>query len=106
MISSGLSQISRACRTADWDEAYQALQEGYSIITSVTKGIFTETSHYLVIAHADEDYIYLLDPWMREAYDGFNVHRFEVMEPGLLRAKTKDFVHLGLYGFYMMKKVD
>ena len=92
-------------RTTDWDEAYQALQEGYSIITSVTKGIFTPTSHYLVIAHADEDYIYLLDPWMRVAYDGTNAYRFEVLEPGLLRAKTKDFIHLGLYGFYMMKKL-
>lgn len=92
--------------TSDWDEAYAALQDGYSIITSVTKGVFTPSSHYLVIAHADEEYIYLLDPWMREAYDGTNAYRFEVLEPGLVRAKTADFIHLGLYGFFMMKKVD
>ena len=72
----------------------------------MTKGIFTTSSHYLVIANIDDEYIYLLDPWMRTEYELDRKHRLEVLEPGLLRAKVEDFNRLGLYGFYMMKNLD
>lgn len=90
--------------TKDWDTACQALQDGYSIITTVTKGIFTTSSHYIVLAHVDEEWIYILDPWMRVEYELDKKGRLEVIEPGLIRAKKADLRHLGLYGFYMIKK--
>jgi len=92
--------------TSKWDVAYEKLKEGYSVITTVTKGIFTTSSHYLVIANIDDEYIYLLDPWMRTEYELDRKHRLEVLEPGLLRAKVEDLSRLGLYGFYMMKNLD
>lgn len=92
--------------TRDWETAREKLLEGYSVITTVTKGIFTTSSHYLVVANVDDEFIYLLDPWMRTEYELDRKHCLEVLEPGLLRAKLEDFKRLGLYGFYMMKKTD
>ena len=92
--------------TSKWEVAEEKLKEGYSVITTVTKGIFTTSSHYLVIANIDDEYIYLLDPWMRTEYQLDRKHRLEVLEPGLLRAKLEDFNRLGLYGFYMMKNLN
>lgn len=89
--------------TDNWDVACEKLKEGYSVITTVSKGIFTSSSHYLVVASIDDEYIYLLDPWMRTEYELDSQRCLEVLEPGLLRAKTEDLSRLCLYGFYMMK---
>jgi len=87
-----------------WEDAYSALQQGYSVITTVSKGIFTTESHYLVIAHADEEWIYILDPYMRESYAEMDRRGIlEVLEPGLVRAKTSDFNRLGFSGYYMLR---
>ena len=92
--------------TSDWAYAREKLQEGYSVITSVTKGPFTNSSHYLVVASTDDEYIYLLDPWMRTEYELDRKHRLEVLEPGLLRMKIDDLRHVPLFGFHMMKNLD
>lgn len=84
----------------EWDNAYAALQEGRSVITTVTKGIFTETSHYLVIAYANEEWIYIMDPSMRKSYPRDYYGLLEVVEPGLVRAKMSDFKKLGLHCYY------
>lgn len=91
--------------SSKWEDAYEALQEGYSVVTTVGKGVFTQISHFLVIAYADEDYIYVLDPYMRENYDHLDRnHLLEIIEPGLVRAKTSDFNKLGFSGYYMFRK--
>lgn len=92
--------------TSKWETAEEKLKEGYSVITTVTKGIFTTSSHYMVVANIDDEYIYLLDPWMRTEYELDRKHRLEILEPGLLRAKREDLNRLGLYGFYMMKNLE
>ena len=92
--------------TSDWNTAVEKLKEGYSVITTVTKGIFTTSSHYLVIANIDDTYVYLLDPWMRTEYELDRKHRLEILEPGLLRGKLEDLSAIGLYGFYMMKNLN
>lgn len=92
--------------TNKWATAYQALQEGYSVITTVGKGYFTGSSHYMVVAHADEEWIYILDPLMREEYERDTAGRLEVIEPGLVRASMTDFERLGLAGFYMIRNPE
>lgn len=91
--------------TSDWNEAFAALQDGYSIITSVSRGIFTPVSHFLVIAHADEEYVYVLDPYMRQDYAAYDRKGIlEVIEPGLVRASMNDWNKLGFSGYYMIRK--
>lgn len=87
----------------EWEKAYDALQEGCSVITTVTKGIFTETSHYLVIANANEEWIYIMDPSMRERYPRDYHGLLEIVEPGLVRAKISDFEKLGLHCYYTIR---
>lgn len=89
-----------------WENALAVLHSGGMVVTCVTKGIFTSTSHFMVIAAADEDYIYILDPFMRESYERDTSHLLEVIEPGLVRGRTKDVLRLGLSSFYTMKRPE
>ena len=60
----------------------------------------------MVIAAADEEYVYILDPLMREGYERDTSHLLEVVEPGLVRGKTKDMLRMGLSSFYTMKRPE
>ena len=91
---------------SSWENALSVLQSGGVVVTCVTKGIFTSTSHFMVIAAADEDYIYILDPLMRESYERDTSHLLEVVEPGLVRGRTKDVLRMGLSSFYTMKRPE
>ena len=87
----------------DWSQARQALDAGYSVITTVTAGVFTETSHYLFLAGVDGGYLYILDPLMRENYDALDKnHILEVVEPGLIRASLNNLDKLRLSSFYVI----
>ncbi|MCI6373872.1 MAG: hypothetical protein MR821_01075 [Clostridiales bacterium] len=88
----------RPCST--WDEACEAMQSGCGVITSVTKGIFTSSSHYLYLAGTTGGYLYILDPFMREDYPDDTKHLLSVVEPGLVRVALEDVHRLDLYGFY------
>lgn len=87
-----------------WEDAVSALKEGYSIITTVNKGAFTTDSHYLILAHVDDEWIYVLDPYMRESYAEMDTKGLlEIVEPGLVRAKASDLSRLGFSGYYMFR---
>ncbi|MDO5377892.1 MAG: hypothetical protein Q4G52_06115 [Clostridia bacterium] len=88
----------------DWEDALGALEDGFSVITTVTEGIFTETSHYLCIAGVADGFVYLLDPLMRSEYPRDRQGRLEVVEPGLVRTKLEEAEKLRLYGFYAIGK--
>ena len=87
----------------EWEDARAAIEAGASVITTVSRGIFTPVSHYLFLASVDEEWIYILDPYMRENYDELDTkHILEVVEPGLVRAKLSDFDRLGFSGYYVL----
>ena len=88
----------RPCST--WEDACEAMQSGYSVITTVTKGIFTGSSHYLCLAGINGGYLYILDPFMREEYPDDTKHLLNVVEPGLVRVDLEDVQRLELSGFY------
>lgn len=86
----------------EWEDAYEALQNGYSIISTVGDGVFTDESHYLVLAYADKEYLYILDPFMREDYSEYDKRGvIEIIEPGLVKVSMENFSRLGLSGYYM-----
>lgn len=90
----------------DWEDALAVLQSGGVVVTCVTRGIFTSSSHFMVIAAADEEYVYILDPLMREGYERDTSHLLEVVEPGLVRGRIKDMLRMGLSSFYTMKRPE
>lgn len=89
--------------TRDWAVAREALENGYSVITTVTRGIFTSSSHYLTIAGIADGYVYILDSLMRTEYPADHNQRLEVVEPGVVRTPVDQISHLYLYGYYMLK---
>lgn len=104
-----IESFAKACgleyrSTNDWDEVKRALSEGYSVVTTVGRGVFTGSSHYLCLASVTDGYVYVLDPLMRESYKEDRSGVLEVVEPGLVRAKEEERLKLGLSGFYMIRK--
>lgn len=74
------------------DEALDALRGGAEVIilSGSTSQPFTQASgHYLVLGDADEEYLYLLDPYIVEKYTQDKKHVLEKIEgePGLLRVE-------------------
>ncbi|MDO4484243.1 MAG: hypothetical protein Q4C54_07380 [Clostridia bacterium] len=71
------------------------------VSTGGTGSPYTGGGHYMVAAAADDTYIYILDPYMKEDYSKTDKrHVIEVLEPGLLRVKIADWRSLALYGSY------
>lgn len=87
-----------------WEDACEALRNGCSVITTVTKGIFTESSHYLCVAAVTDQYVYLQDPLMRNTYPKDKKHLLEVVEPGLVRVNIEQLDKVGLHCFYVIWK--
>ena len=89
--------------TRDWSVAQAALEDGWGVITTVTRGIFTKSSHYLYIAGIADGYVYIFDGLMRTEYPADRKHRLEIVEPGIVRAPVEEIAGLQLYGYYMIK---
>lgn len=87
---------------SEWEDAFEALEEGCSVITTVTKGIFTASSHYLCIAGVADGWLYLLDPYMQSEYPRDHRGLLEVVEPGVIRTRMENMERLYLYGFYVI----
>jgi len=52
---------------------------------------FTNNSHFLVLAHVDDEYVYVLDPLRRESYAELDTYGVvEVISPGLVRVKLEN----------------
>lgn len=88
----------------EWEDAYDALKNGCSVITTVTEGIFTKSSHILCIAGIADGFVYLQDPMMCESYPLDKKHLLEVVEPGLVRVPLEDIEKVKLYCFYAIWK--
>lgn len=85
------------------DEALDAVQQGSTVITSVLEGIFTSSSHYLVIASVQGGWVYLLDPLMRADYPDDKTGLLDVVEPGLVRIRREEIERARLYGYYAFR---
>lgn len=90
------------------DEALAALEAGGEVIilSGGASQPFTQASgHYLVLGDADEEYLYLLDPYIVEKYTEDKRQILEMIdgEPGLLRtAREKvDWLCVSYYFVFM-----
>ena len=77
------------------DEAIEAMRRAPGrcmAIACATRGSpFTSNSHYVLIAGADEEYFYVLDPLPRESYGSLDRHDVtEVLSPGVVRIRIEN----------------
>jgi len=81
------------------EEALAAIDEGGICIVSTggRKTPFAKGGHYMILASYDEEYLYILDPVIKESYketdkDGY----LEILSPGLVKARRSDLKKLCL----------
>jgi len=105
-LVAGICQLEYST-TRSLDEALDSLAAGGLAVT-VSVGHdspFTKDGHYLVLAHADEEHLYFLDPLLREDYAKNDRRKLlTVLEPGVLRANKADINKILLYNYYMFKR--
>ena len=66
---------------------------------------FTGSSHYITLAAADEEYLYVLDPLRREKAEYANLDptdMLEIITPGLVRMKQSDAMLTVMSPFYLI----
>lgn len=78
---------------------------GIAVVTSSENDSpFTGAGHYLVLAHADEEYLYFLDPLLKEDYSQTDIWGvLTVPEPGVVRAARADSKKLNLFAYYLFR---
>lgn len=90
--------------TRRWETALEALRSGASVITSVVRGPFTPTSHYLFLAGADDTMLYILDSDMRSEYTMDKLGKLTLLEPGLVCVPLDELEGIRLYSFYIISQ--
>ena len=77
-----------------FEEAIPYLRRKDTMAVSCVTGTyspFTNNSHFLVLAHVDDEYVYVLDPLRRESYAELDTYGVvEVISPGLVRVKLEN----------------
>ena len=81
-------------RGRNLEEALPYLRDSSNIAVCCTSGTyspFTNSSHFMVLARATDDYIYALDPLRRDSYDTWDHYEvLELLTPGLVRVKLEN----------------
>ncbi|MBR2055140.1 MAG: hypothetical protein IJ968_09685 [Clostridia bacterium] len=78
--------------TQSFDEAMAALGNKNQAVIALagSGGCFTNTGHYVFMAHADEEKLYILDPLCRTVYKTNNAAKLTILQPGLVTLDYKD----------------
>ncbi len=79
---------------------------GIAVVTTTGRDSpFTGGDHYLVLAHADEEYLYFLDSFLKGDYSRTDRRGLlTVLEPGVVRANRADIKKLLLYSYYLLQQ--
>lgn len=91
--------------TANLNDAVSAMNNGAAVIALASAGgAFTDTGHYVMLAHQDEDRLYILDPLYRTVYKTKYASSLEIIQPGLV-AMPHEKVRNALFStFYIFEK--
>lgn len=97
-------------QTYDINEAVEFLKGEGTIAVACTGGYdspFTSTSHFIVLAGVDEDYLYILDTLRRDSYKKWDERGWtEILTPGFVRIKLEDVGSCALRPIYMLRKEE
>ncbi|MBE5786234.1 MAG: hypothetical protein E7324_01705 [Clostridiales bacterium] len=85
-------------------EAYEAMDQGCAVIGLASQGgAFTNTGHFLLMAHRDEEMLYILDPLYRLEYKTNGAKKLQILEPGLVAMRYEDVQAALFRTFYILQ---
>ena len=90
-------QLTDVLMTLDRGGMAIALCSGNSQIFSGSKG------HYIVIAGHDDDYIYILDPYVRDVYKKDRRNYIESLGDGIKRVRIENIEHTGITSYSLFE---
>lgn len=91
----------------DQQEAVEFLRQkrGMAVTCTVRTSPFTGSSHFLTLAGADEEYLYVLDPLRRENYGELDPYSWlEILTPGLVRVKLDKIAQIPMHPIYLLER--
>ncbi|MBQ9262616.1 MAG: hypothetical protein IJ189_00210 [Clostridia bacterium] len=76
----------------DYASARKAIRAGKAVVGLAGRGgAFTNQGHYIFLANADDEQVYILDPLCRTTYAGYNQgNKVNLIQPGLVSLKHED----------------
>lgn len=111
----GTGYISKVCQvygleshfTYSYDEALAAIKnENQAVIALASAGgCFTNNGHYLFLANADEERLYILDSLCREEYKTNKASVIEIIQPGVVSLLHKDVRHAQFSNFIILTRL-
>lgn len=90
--------------TKDYQEAIDAVKtEGCSVFALASSGgCFTNEGHYIYLANADDEVLYVLDPLARSSYEQCNWgYQLTVIQPGLVHIRH-DKKYFARYSYFVI----
>ena len=92
--------------TNDYKEVLAALQDEHASVFALAGngGCFTTVGHYVYLAHADHDSLYVLDPLARDVYKTNHASKLTILSPGLVTLKHEDVQHAKFSNFIILEK--
>ena len=84
--------------TPDVETTLAALREG-AVAVSCSSGNSSPISsvgHFFTLVAADDEYVYILDSYVRDRFKRDSSHVIEIVEPGVLRVALKNLRRVGL----------
>ena len=92
--------------TYQYAEALAALDEGKAVAALAGGGgAFTDTGHYVFLAHYDEEQLYVLDPLRRDVYKTNGAGKLHIIEPGLISLKHSNVSAARFSNFLIFEKI-
>ena len=93
--------------TTDKQEAISFLQDkrGMAVSCTVKTSPFTGSSHFITLAGADQEYLYVIDPLRRETYGELDPYGWlDILTPGLVRVHLSKIDNIPLYPIYLLER--
>lgn len=94
----------------DKETAFAFLKENKGMAITCTGGYgcpFTSRTHFITLAGADEEYLYILDPLARDDYGELDEdEKLEILTPGLVRMKKADAMTIMMSPIYLLYKPE
>ena len=93
-------------KTEKFSEAEAALNKGCGIVIyTASGGPFTNTGHYMFLADADEEFVYVLDPLCRTSYSATDSkHIVHVLDTGLVAVKRSDIGGAAFWSYTIISR--
>ncbi|MBO2516422.1 MAG: hypothetical protein CW338_03980 [Clostridiales bacterium] len=91
-------------KTTRFSEAEDAVNRGCGVVIfTAAGGPFTNTGHYMYLADADDEFVYVLDPLCRTSYSATDSkHIVHVLDTGLVGIRREDLRYAEFWSYTIL----